>query len=206
MYSSMGYCYALCNKLFMLKNRNYNNLVEAEKVFSKNISFFKNENLRLYYYRYKYLGLFVDATPFDLLWQLSQQNILSLKDKNILNKYTPIEDYSLYTGKTVIILGWLATHRSAITDKDKLMGFATFFDGNSFIESVLFPPAYEEYYSFLKYFSLFLIKLDVQIVNASLSLSVVELKPFIPDIFRKIKEAQNGKYNQTAERNTLIHQ
>lgn len=205
-YSSIGYCYALCNKLFLLKNRSYNNLVETEKTFSKSISLFRHESLRFYYYRYKYLGMFVDITPFDILWQLSQQNILSQKDENIFNKYTPIEDYTLYTGKTVIILGWLATHRSAIADKDKLMGFATFFDGNSFIESVFFPPAYEEYYSFLKYFSLFLIKLDVQIVNTSLSLSVVELKPFIPDIFTKIKEAQNGKYNQTAERNTLIHQ
>lgn len=194
-YQSSFFSKALCEFLFAEKDRSINNLIDKESEFLKIKNFFTENILNLYYYRYKYLGIFVDLTPFQILQKLSDYGYLNNNEKEIFQNYKPVDDFIKIKNNRVDILGWLITYRSAATKDGKLMGFATFFDGKNFIETTLFPDIYKINYNLLKYFNFFQITLEIQ-KKYPISLLIQQLKPFVPDFFDRLKESNDGRDNK----------
>ncbi|MEJ5274206.1 MAG: hypothetical protein WH035_08750, partial [Spirochaetota bacterium] len=103
--------------------------------------------------------------------------------------------------KNYKVIGWLIIYRSAVTKDGKLMGFATFFDGKGFLETVLFPNSYENNYNLLKYYNFF--KLDIEIEkNTSISFIINKLEPFLPDFMERLKRGDYARDYKKTETNS----
>ena len=189
----------ICENIFLEKEKSLNNFILKEKDY-ENLKIYFTENIfNLYYYRYKLLGLFIDVTPFTLLQNMIENDILIDSEIEEFKEYTKDNIENLAGTKIFKVLGWLIIYRSAATKNGKLMGFATFFDGKNFLETVIFPDRYSCYYNLLKYYKFF--KLDIEIEEkSSNSLIIQEMQPFIPDFMEKLKggvHARNNKKTKT---------
>lgn len=190
-YKSIFFAKILCETLFLEKNRTLNNLILKEKEFTKLKIYFTENIFNLYYYRYKYFGLFVTTHPFEILQQMLESGYLNDSEINIIENY---RTQKIYDNNKIKKLGWLIIYRSTATKNGKLMGFATFFDGNSFIETTLFPDVYSNYYNLLKYYNFFEISLEIQ-QNTLNSFLLTELNLFLPDFFERLKRGNFGTNN-----------
>lgn len=198
-YQSCSFAKIICENIFLEKEKSLNNFILKEKDY-ENLKIYFTENIfNLYYYRYKLLGLFIDVTPFTLLQNMIENDILIDSEIEEFKEYTKDNIENLAGTKIFKVLGWLIIYRSAATKNGKLMGFATFFDGKNFLETVIFPDRYSCYYNLLKYYKFF--KLDIEIEEkSSNSLIIQEMQPFIPDFMEKLKggvHARNNKKTKT---------
>ncbi len=184
-YNSSNFTKILCETLFEEKEKDLKILINKEKELLNIEKFFYKTNFSIYYYRYKYLGLFVDITPFQLLQVLIEKDFLNESEEEIIKNYF-FSNSNNFKQNFINILGWTVTFRSAMTKDGELMGFATFFNGKNFVETILFPDIYKRYYNLLKYFNFFILKIKIENSNTFL---IDEIKPFLPDFFERLKEA-----------------
>jgi len=207
-YESRHFAKIVCESLFLEKERKIDNLILKEKEF-ENLKIYFTENIfNLYYYRYKYLGIFTDATPFDILQKMIEKKMLNDFEIAEFNEYKDSENfYNLnkknwkLDEKNYKVIGWLIIYRSAVTKDGKLMGFATFFDGKGFLETVLFPNSYENYYNLLKYYNFF--KLDIEIEkNTSISFIINKLEPFLPGFMERLNGGDYARDYKKTETNS----
>jgi len=197
-YKSSFFTKTLCEYLMLENDFKLDRLIDREKEFTQMMHLFTENRLSIYFYRYKYLGLFVDSTPFQILQILSDENFLKKVEKNNLKKFRLEYNSTKLDETNFEIIGWIITYRSAVTKEGKLMGFATFFDGKNFIETVLFPDSYSRYYNLLKYYNFFILKLKFE-KNSTSSFLVEELEPFLPDFFDRLKEVKVARDNKKAK-------
>ena len=197
-YQSSSFAKIICENIFLEKEKSLNNFILKEKDFENLKIYFTENKFNLYYYRYKFLGLFINITPFNILQKMIENNILTDFEIEEFSEYTKVKNRNQPEDKNLKVLGWLIIYRSAATKDSKLMGFATFFDGKNFLETVIFPNKYGCYYNLLKYYKFF--KLDIEIEGkSSNSLIIQKMQPFVPDFMERLKGGVYAGNNKKAK-------